>query len=134
MSLTDYGQFDILQSGPGWQGQNAIRSTETSRRHHAARRCGGVAAGGARTAARADAAHRRAHRVTASPAPPSAPTKNLLFIRVTIEMSCGIDQSYGANVEAHWYVGRYVLPGNVQKVILKPKPYGAGRLPRHLQA
>ncbi len=39
-------------------------------------------------------------------------------------MSCGIDQSYGANVEAHWYVGRYVLPGNVQKVILKPKPYG----------
>jgi len=49
-------------------------------------------------------------------------------------MSCGIDQSYGANVEAHWYVGRYVLPGNVQKVILKPKPYGAGRLPRHLQA
>src|SRR6516162_3175651 len=49
-------------------------------------------------------------------------------------MSCGIDQSYGANVEADWYVGRYVLPGNVQKVILKPKPYGAGRLPRHLQA
>jgi hypothetical protein len=49
-------------------------------------------------------------------------------------MSCGIDQCYGANVEAHWYVGRYVLPGNVQKVILKPKPYGAGRLPRHLQA
>jgi len=49
-------------------------------------------------------------------------------------MSCGIDQSYEANVEAHWYVGRYVLPGNVQKVILKPKPNGAGRLPRHLQA
>ena len=49
-------------------------------------------------------------------------------------MSCGIDQSYGANVEADWYVGRYILPGNVQKVILKPKPYGAGRLPRHLQA
>ena len=49
-------------------------------------------------------------------------------------MSCGIDQSYGANVEAHWYVGRYVLPGNVQKVILEPKPCGVGRLPRHLQA
>ena len=49
-------------------------------------------------------------------------------------MSCGIDQSYGANVEAHWYVGRYVLPGNVQKVILKPKAYGTGRLPRHLRA
>ena len=28
-------------------------------------------------------------------------------------MSCGIDQSYGANVEADWYVGRYILPGNV---------------------
>src|SRR5262245_13543559 len=49
-------------------------------------------------------------------------------------MSCGIDHCYGANVEAHWYVGRYVLPGNVQKVILKPKTYGIGRLPRHLQA
>ena len=24
-------------------------------------------------------------------------------------MSCGIDQSYAANVESHWYVGRYVL-------------------------
>jgi hypothetical protein len=36
-------------------------------------------------------------------------------------MSCGIDQSYGANVERHWHLGRYILPGNVQKVILKPK-------------
>jgi hypothetical protein len=36
-------------------------------------------------------------------------------------MSCGIDQSYEANIEANWFVGRYVLPGNVQKVILKPK-------------
>jgi hypothetical protein len=41
-------------------------------------------------------------------------------------MSCGIDQSYGANVERLWYVGRYVLPGNVQKVILKPKQRTAG--------
>src|SRR5262249_7712964 len=49
-------------------------------------------------------------------------------------MSHAIGRSYGANIEVHWYVGRYVLPGNVQKVILKPKPYGAGRLPRHLQA
>ena len=49
-------------------------------------------------------------------------------------MSHAIGRSYGANIEAHWSVGRYVLPGNVQKVILKPKPYGAGRLPRHLQA
>ena len=38
-------------------------------------------------------------------------------------MSHAIDRCYGANIEAHWYVGRYVLPGNVQKVILKPKPY-----------
>jgi hypothetical protein len=36
-------------------------------------------------------------------------------------MSYAIRRSYGADVEAHWYIGRYVLPGNVQKVILKPK-------------
>jgi hypothetical protein len=40
-------------------------------------------------------------------------------------MSQAIGRSYGANIEAHWYVGRYVLPGNLQKVILKPKPYGS---------
>ena len=30
-----------------------------------------------------------------------------------------------ADIEAHWHIGHYVLPGNVQKVILKPKalPY-----------
>jgi hypothetical protein len=37
-------------------------------------------------------------------------------------------RSYGTNIEAHWYIGRYVLPGKVQKVILKPKPYDAERL------
>ena len=36
-------------------------------------------------------------------------------------MSFAIKQCYGADIEAHWYIGRYVLPGNVQKVILKPK-------------
>jgi hypothetical protein len=41
-------------------------------------------------------------------------------------MSRGIDQSYGANVERHWYVGRYILPGDKQKVILKPKRRTAG--------
>jgi hypothetical protein len=41
-------------------------------------------------------------------------------------MSCAIDRSYGAKVERQWYVGRYVLPGNVQKVILKPKQRTAG--------
>ena len=42
-------------------------------------------------------------------------------------MSYAIKRSYGADVEAHWYIGRYVLPGNVQKVILKPKtlPYAS---------
>jgi hypothetical protein len=34
-------QFDILQRGPGWRGSNAIRSIETPRVHHAARRRGG---------------------------------------------------------------------------------------------
>jgi hypothetical protein len=46
-------------------------------------------------------------------------------------MSHAIDRSYGANIEAHWCVGQYVLPGNVQKVILKPKPYEAERIARH---
>jgi hypothetical protein len=49
-------------------------------------------------------------------------------------MSHAIGRRYGANIEAHWYVARYVLPGNVQKVILKPKPYGGGQLPPRLQA
>jgi len=48
---TDPRQFDILQSAPGWRGPNAIRSIETSRVHHASRRCGSrVAARGARAA------------------------------------------------------------------------------------
>src|SRR5215813_1980417 len=43
--LTDAGQFDILVFGPGWRGSNAIRSTTSTRVHHAPRRCGrGVAA------------------------------------------------------------------------------------------
>jgi hypothetical protein len=36
-------------------------------------------------------------------------------------MSYAIRRYYGVDIEAHWYIGRYVLPGNVQKVILKPK-------------
>jgi hypothetical protein len=39
-------------------------------------------------------------------------------------MSYAIGRSYGADIEAHWYIARYVLPGNVQKVILKPKQFG----------
>src|SRR5262249_13037844 len=45
--LTDPRQSDILQSGPGWRGPNAIRSIEPPRFHHAYRRGGGVAAHGA---------------------------------------------------------------------------------------
>jgi hypothetical protein len=41
--LTAPRQFDILQTGPGWRGPNAIRSIETPRLHHAARRRGGGA-------------------------------------------------------------------------------------------
>ena len=36
-------------------------------------------------------------------------------------MSDAIGRSYGTDIEAQWYMGRYVLPGNVQKVILKPR-------------
>ena len=36
-------------------------------------------------------------------------------------MSYAISRHYHANVEAHWYIGQYVLPGNVQRIILKPK-------------
>jgi hypothetical protein len=32
-----------------------------------------------------------------------------------------IRRCYGFDVEDHWYIGGYVLPGNVQKVILKSK-------------
>src|SRR5262249_15309097 len=49
--LTAPRQFDMLQSDPGWRGSNEIRSTETARVHHAAWRCGRVAACGARAAA-----------------------------------------------------------------------------------
>src|SRR6516225_2563749 len=56
--LTAPRQFDILQSGPGWRGPNAIRSTETARVHHTARRRGRVAARGARAAGGEVADHR----------------------------------------------------------------------------
>src|SRR5215471_21099502 len=36
--LTDRLQFDILQSGPGWRGPDAIGSIETARVDHASRR------------------------------------------------------------------------------------------------
>jgi hypothetical protein len=45
-------------------------------------------------------------------------------------MSYAIGRSYGANIEAHWHMGRYVLPGNVEKVILKPKKSTAGNVAR----
>ena len=33
----------------------------------------------------------------------------------------GIRRYHSAEVEAHWHIGQYVLPGNVHRVILKPK-------------
>src|SRR5262249_27155162 len=57
--LTDPRQFDILQSGPSWRGANAIRSIETARVHHnARRRGGGLAACGTGAAAGQAANHR----------------------------------------------------------------------------
>jgi hypothetical protein len=41
-------------------------------------------------------------------------------------MSESISLFYGTDIEAQWYMGRYVLPGNVQKVILKPKQGSSG--------
>ena len=42
-------------------------------------------------------------------------------------MTYAMGRYYGADVEAQWYIGQYMLPGNVQRVILKPK---APPLPR----
>jgi hypothetical protein len=50
--LTDPHQTDILQSGPGWRGPNAIRSIKTTRFHYASRRHRGLAAHSARVAGR----------------------------------------------------------------------------------
>jgi hypothetical protein len=44
-----------------------------------------------------------------------------LGVFVADTMSYSIIRSYGTDIEAQWYVGKYVLPGNVQRVILKPK-------------
>jgi hypothetical protein len=40
---------------------------------------------------------------------------------VTDALSCVLTRCYGADIEAHWHIGRYILPGNAHKVILKPK-------------
>ena len=42
----------------------------------------------------------------------------------TDALSCVLTRCYGADIEAQWYIGRYGLPGNAQKVILKPKGFG----------
>jgi hypothetical protein len=36
-------------------------------------------------------------------------------------MSYTIRRCYGSDIDHDWYIGGYVLPGNVQKVILKSK-------------
>ena len=43
--------------------------------------------------------------------------------------SYAIRRSYGSDIEAHWYIGGYILPGNVQKVILKSKALPPCALP-----
>jgi hypothetical protein len=42
------------------------------------------------------------------------------FGGVADTMSDSIARSYGSDIEAQWYMGLYVLPGNVPKIILKP--------------
>src|SRR5262245_16441115 len=49
--LTDTLHLCILDEGPGWREIHAFPLMETARVHHAARRRGGLAAGGARAAA-----------------------------------------------------------------------------------
>jgi hypothetical protein len=39
-------------------------------------------------------------------------------------MSYAISRYYGADIESRWYIGQYVLPGNVPRVILKPRHFG----------
>jgi hypothetical protein len=36
-------------------------------------------------------------------------------------MSYTIRRCYGSDIDNDWYIGGYVLPGNIQKVILKSK-------------
>jgi hypothetical protein len=36
-------------------------------------------------------------------------------------MSYTIRRRYGSDIDNDWYIGGYVLPGNIQKVILKSK-------------
>src|SRR3954447_1065342 len=36
-------------------------------------------------------------------------------------VSYAIRRSCRADIEAHWYIGQYVLPGNLRRIILKPK-------------
>lgn len=38
-------------------------------------------------------------------------------------MSYSIRRCYGSDIENDWYIGGYILPGNVQKVILKSKAF-----------
>jgi len=40
---------------------------------------------------------------------------------VTDAMAYALRQYYGTDIEERWCIGGYVLPGNAQRVILKPK-------------
>ncbi len=48
-----------------------------------------------------------------------------LGMLVAETMCYALSRYYGADIEAHWCIGQYVLPGKVQRIILKPKapPY-----------
>jgi hypothetical protein len=45
----------------------------------------------------------------------------LVGVLVTDAMAYALRQYYGTDIEDRWCIGGYVLPGNAQRVILKPK-------------
>jgi hypothetical protein len=49
----------------------------------------------------------------------------------------GIRRYHSAEIDVHWHIGQYVLPGNVHRVILKPRArplptLGSGVLPHSI--
>ena len=94
---TDPHQFDILQSGSGWQGTESFSTIETPRVHHASRRRSrGVAARGARPGKLPTiAGHRPSHDAKSPFSAPVAPTTYGRAIRSGSTFSppaiCGCD-------------------------------------------
>jgi hypothetical protein len=46
-------------------------------------------------------------------------------------MCYALSRYYGTDIKAHWYIGQYVLPGNVRRIILKPKALPFAQRARH---